>query len=289
MGTGVLATTLGMVLSGAWGAETDLCLPSEADDCVRFVSFVDGALNTTYRTVGSVSRCPSQSGVYYSDVDALQRHRSQPTAAELRELYRRRVFPAVKAAVTRYGLSVNGTSCNVAAGLAASALRELGIQGVEVKEGPQHAYVQVTTRDGQTLLIDSTASQFFRDGTAIDRRLAENGFIGTRAELRGMIRDNVQSWNFPAGMQLPGADVLAGVSAQDAGQALSSFFETAEDTYFGTTGSHGLKAAADAQVAFWERRNPNERFIRNVFPTGRVDATDRTRAAYRRLEEVLGR
>src|SRR5262245_45319413 len=115
----------------AFAGTAELCAPSESSDCVRFVSCVNNSLNVSYRNLNAVSGCPHSQGVYFETAQAQQHYPGALSEAELRDLYARRIFPAVREAVRRFGMSVNSTSCNIAAGYTVSALRELGVTGVE--------------------------------------------------------------------------------------------------------------------------------------------------------------
>lgn len=121
-----------------------------------------------------------------------------------------------------------------------AALERQGLRDVAIKEGPLHAYVEVKTKEGKTLIIDPTASQFFKDGTTIDEKLQKEGFVGTKEELKKMLHGNLEHWKFADSwpvnqdaLDVTRGKSVAGLSREDAQQVISGHLSDAERTYFG--------------------------------------------------------
>lgn len=187
--------------------------------------------------------------------------------AEIRQAFQK-VFPALKEGIAQAGLDVNGNSCNVAAAMLKNVLDKQGIEGATIKEGPMHAYVEVKTKEGKTLILDPTASQFFKDGSPIDGKLQSEGFVGTKDELKKMISDNIEHFSFPKAFEFPQKEVLDafrgkqvdGISREEAAQALSPFLEMADRTYFSET-KGTLGDAARRQAEWRDQGNLDAPFI----------------------------
>jgi hypothetical protein len=206
----------------------------------------------------------------------------------LRALYSARVFPAVKAAVEDYGFKVTGQSCNAAAGFTLSSLRRLGVGGFQLREGALHVFVQ---QEGGGLILDSAIAQFFKPGTPPREAFERFGFAGTEGELRALVRDNIEHWDFTGQMKPLNPEVLAVARGAEsrtierayALQTVATYVDLAEYTFFPPSREPGLlHQKASEQVAFAEDKDLARRFGE----LGR-DQTERMRRAYAVLEARL--
>ena len=213
--------------------------------------------------------------------------------AEIRELFNTKVFPGVKKGLTASGLSVNETNCDKAAGMTKHALEKLGVGGVEVKNGVNHTYCEVTTKEGKKLILDPTASQFFKDGTAIDTKLQKKGFVGTRDELKGTIGDNIEHWKFSSGIQIPQAvadaargKTVPGISQPDAAPMVNDATKEAGATYFadGRQTMGDLAQSAERQAQWYAQGNLDKPFKTAL--TGE-DIGPKLKTAYETLDRFL--
>jgi hypothetical protein len=195
------------------------------------------------------------------------------TETELRDLYTKKAFPAMKEGFEKGGFSVNQETCNIAAGMMKNALERQGVDGVSIRESGQHTFLEVKTKEGKKIIIDPTASQFFKDGSAIDSKLQKEGFIGTENELKKLISDNLENWRFVPAWGQPNPETLAvargqknsEIPRQDAEQNIGTYQQEAERTYF--SGVQGvLGSEARKQSEWYDRGNLDEPFI-NLFKT----------------------
>lgn len=209
---------------------------------------------------------------------------------ELRDLYAKKAFPAVKAGFEKAGFSVNKETCNIAAGMMKNALERQGVDGVSIRESGQHTFLEVKTKEGKKIIIDPTASQFFKDGSAVDSKLQKEGFIGTEKELKKLISDNLENWRFVPAWGKPNAEALAVVRGQkhpdisqhDAEENISTYQQEAERTYF--SGVQGvLGSEARKQSEWYDRGNLDEPFI-NLFKTNMGPSLKK---AYEAMNEKL--
>lgn len=211
------------------------------------------------------------------------------SAGELRSLYAERIFPAIKAGVEAYPAKIDKETCNLSAGFTLSALRLLGIQGAIVREGALHVYNQVPDSGGVPLLMDGTISQFFRAGTPPREAFSKHGFVGTEAELRAVIRNNIEFWDFDKQLSPLSPEILAAargrptadISVSDATKALQTYIDLAEFTFFGGRPS-GLRLTAEEQDRFHRNADPHARF----YQLGR-DQTDQILRGYKAFEKSL--
>ncbi len=208
---------------------------------------------------------------------------------DLRFVYSQRVFPAVKAGITAYPAKIDKQSCNLSAGFTLSAFRLLGIPGATVREGALHVYNQVPVPGGEPLLMDGTISQFFREKTPPREAFSRFGFVGTEAELRSLIRDNIEHWDFdgvlspipPEALAAARGKPSAEVSVSDGREVLKTYVDLAEFTFFaGQAGE--LKPKAEEQDRFHERADPNARFLQLGH-----DQTKQILRGYKSFEETL--
>lgn len=189
------------------------------------------------------------------------------SGGDLRSIYTKRIFPAVKAGIEAYPAKIDKQSCNLSAGFTLSALRLLGIRGGSVREGALHVYNQVPDPAGEALFMDGTISQFFRAGTPPRDAFAKFGFVGTEAELRALIRDNIEHWDFDGVLSPLPAEVLAAargkptadISESDGREALKAYIDLAEFTFFAGKAAD-LKPKAEEQDRFHAAADPNARF-----------------------------
>jgi hypothetical protein len=210
--------------------------------------------------------------------------------AELRDLYAKKAFPAVKEGFEKAGFSVNKETCNIAAGMMKNALEKQGVDGVSIRESGQHTFLEVKTKEGKKIIIDPTASQFFKDGTSVDSKLQKEGFIGTEKELKKLISDNLESWRFVPSWGQPNAEALAVVRGKnnpdiprkDAEQNIGTYQQEAERTYF--SGVQGvLGSEARKQAEWYDRGKLDEPFI-NLFKTNMGPSL---KTAYEAMEQKL--
>jgi|GEM_PF-5707013 len=109
------------------------------------------------------------------------------SAEEIKELFRGTIMPGVVSALKTIGATVNAPNCAKASAMVRYSFEKLGVAGGRIMNGKGHAFVEVNTKDGQTLIADATISQFLRDGTPADEALEAYGFIGDRDELGEML------------------------------------------------------------------------------------------------------
>jgi hypothetical protein len=192
----------------------------------------ESSFQATVRKEGLLKETPVQGARFVE--------RTLRSESEIRELVLKKAFPAVKKGMESQDFSVNDRNCHIGAGLMKAALERQGLRDVAIKEGPLHAYVEVKTKEGKTLIIDPTASQFFKDGTAIDQKLQSEGFVGTKEELKKMIHGDLEHWKFadtwPVNQDALDASrgkSVAGLSQEDAEQVISGHLSDAYRTYFG--------------------------------------------------------
>lgn len=216
---------------------------------------------------------------------------SASTPEELKALYNSKIFPAVRAAVRDYGFDVDRHACNVGAGFTLTAFREFGVTGMTAREGSLHVFNQVASGPAQGWIFDSTIAQFFKERTPPRQAFTRFGFSGTEDDLRKLIADNIEHWDFPDSWPEIDPAVLAAargrptadISESDAKQALSGRIQAAQDTFFSTTKtSSGLKDKAEEQDRFHEGAGSGARFSEM-----KHDQTDRMRRAYKVLDETL--
>ena len=210
--------------------------------------------------------------------------------AELRDFYAKKAFPAVKEGFEKAGFSVNKETCNIAAGMMKNALEREGVDGVSIRGTGNHAYIEVKTKDGKNLIIDPTASQFFKDGSAIDSKLQKEGFIGTEKELKEIISGNLENWSFLPSWGEPNAEALALIRGQQdsemprqvAEENISTFQQEAERMYF--SGVEGvLGSEARKQAEWYDRGKLDEPFI-NLFNSNMQPSLKK---AYETMEQRL--
>lgn len=273
-------------------ASTTTTAELEQDNSAKNAPVQDQASSTRTATTAETQAKKSEVGLYGSvkkqELSAAC-SRQLKTDAEVRQLYAK-IFPALKEGVAKAGLDVNGNSCNVAAGMLKNALDKQGIEGATIKEGPLHAYVEVKTKEGGTLILDPTASQFFKDGSPIDQKLQADGFIGTKQELKQMLSDNIEHFNFPTSYQFPEKKILdafrgkqvEGISREDANQALSAFLDVADFTYFGP--AKGTMGDGARKQAEW-RDNGN--FDTPFIDPFAGDISARLKRGYEAMEQRL--
>ncbi|MFH1812187.1 MAG: hypothetical protein ABIJ09_25850 [Pseudomonadota bacterium] len=108
--------------------------------------------------------------------------RPLPTQAEALKDIKQNAMPRVLEGMKRDGESNNKSNCDVGAGRMLAELRSRGYQA-ELNQSAGHVTVRVKTQ-GEDIIVDPTAAQFFKDGTAIDSTLQKKGFVGTREQLR---------------------------------------------------------------------------------------------------------
>ena len=153
----------------------------------------------------------------------------------------KKAFPAVKDAMEKNNVTLNGPNCNTATGMMKNALESMGVAGVTIKDTKGHAFLEVKTDDGRSIFIDPTISQFFKDGSAIDSKLHHKGFIGTKEELKQLIRDNIDQvipdgpvWPVPEQKVIDAykGKNVPGITRQEAEKILSPNFDMAERWYF---------------------------------------------------------
>ncbi len=162
---------------------------------------------------------------------ANQTPRTLKGESELRELVTKKAFPAVKEGMEKAGFSVNKETCNIAAGMIKNALERQGVDGVTIRESGDHTYIEVKTKEGKKLIIDPTASQFFKDGSAIDSKLQKEGFIATEQELKKLIAGNLEHWRFLPSWGEPDAEALAMVRGKRTGDMPPQVAEEHIDTF----------------------------------------------------------
>lgn len=105
------------------------------------------------------------------------------------------VMPQVMADMKADGQSVNASNCDHAAGRALARLRAAGYQA-ELQDAGSHVTVRVKTKEGD-VIVDPTASQFFKDGTGVDGKLQKEGFVGNRQQLNALFADNASNVKAP--------------------------------------------------------------------------------------------
>jgi hypothetical protein len=240
--------------------------------------------------------------------------RNLPSEAALRETLTKKTFPAVLEGLKKGGFKNDKETCNIAAGMLLNALKHQGITGAKIRETPLHTYVEVPTKKG-TLILDPTASQFFKEGSPAHSRLKQEGFIGTRKELEKMIAGNLEHWKFGPGIG-PDPKALAvtrggrnpEVHAYEADQHVNEFQEEAESRYFsgretklqhpaahtsdklkqmkenlGPEGSWFLGSQAQKQAEWYDRGDLDEPFY-NSFNS---NMTEPLKKAYEAMEQKL--
>ena len=114
-------------------------------------------------------------------------HATLRSDAEVRHIVRKKTMPALAKALPKFALTSNDAACDKAATLTKHALDRLGVKDARIINGHQHALVEVSTREGKTLVIDPTIAQFVRDDAASDARFRKEGFVGTKAELGDLL------------------------------------------------------------------------------------------------------
>lgn len=207
---------------------------------------------------------------------------------EVRKLVSEKAFPAVMKGLEKGGLTKTDAICNLAAGMLVSALEKQGIEGATIRQSAQHTYVEVPTKKG-TLILDPTASQFFKEGSEIHSKLKQEGFIGTKDDLRKMIRNNVEHYKFDSNIT-PDPEALAITRGKPADYESKKMAEaqiddlqkTAELRYFsGQKGWPGLDAIRQAE--WYEKGDLNQPFI-NQF---QHDLGPNLKTAYEAMEQLL--
>lgn len=191
---------------------------------------------------------------------------SYKSEAELRDLVSQKAFPAVKDALEKNGVTINGPHCNTATGMMKNALERMGVAGVTIKDSAYHTFLEVKTDDGKTLIIDPTISQFFKDGSAIDSKLHQKGFIGTKDELKQLIRQNIDQWN-PSATDWPRPEqkvvdayngkYVPDLTREEAERILAPNFDMAERTHFGDVSTY-MGDAARKQAEWYSKGNLDE-------------------------------
>lgn len=271
------------------------CDPFGSDSCVLYFSKKDHNVFPKYVDMKFLSSCPQQGGAFYSSQEVISCMKKRYSRQELEKLYRDVIFPSVKSAVDAFGMSIDGNTCNLASAYTANAFKMLGVEGVAIKEGPQHVYLEIEDREGTNLVFDSTIAQFVRKGTESHARFMQEGFLGTPDELRKYITENITDYVGIAGAEIVVDErVLAAargeriqdISKEEALIVLGPHVDHQMDTYFADTLTFDLKKSADRQVIFFENHDLSERFIRSGV-TGVTDSTVNTRRGYRALLKSL--
>jgi hypothetical protein len=215
--------------------------------------------------------------------------------SELKDLYRSKIFPAVKAALGSYGLQVTGHACNFGTGFSLSGMKMLGVQGAGAMPGTTHTFNTASTSDGKTLVLDATAAQFFKEGTSTRSELESTGLAINVEELKKFVEDRIQDYRFDTGenLNMDYIDIARGkkpplntgdpktsVSKEDARQLLDDYVNRTAWFHANEEGQ-SLSKRAESQDRFVN--DPNGRYID-------MDGGDRTqdmRAAYRVLAQNL--
>jgi hypothetical protein len=219
---------------------------------------------------------------------------SYKSETELRDLVSKKAFPAVKDAMEKNNLTLNGPNCNTATGMMKNALEKMGVAGVTIKDTHGHAYLEVETNDGKKIFIDPTISQFFKDGSAIDSKLHHKGFIGTKEELKQLIRDNIDQWIPTDTGPVPDEKAVdaykgknvPGITRQEAEKILSIHFEMAERRYFGDVTTH-IGDAARKQAEWYSKGNLDEPLDLPNGIWGHGNSAPRLKRLYQAMEENL--
>ncbi|HSE43243.1 MAG TPA: hypothetical protein VLH08_20965 [Acidobacteriota bacterium] len=214
--------------------------------------------------------------------------RNLKSEEEVRKVVSEKAFPALMQGLEKAGLTKTDAICNLAASMMVSALKKQGIEGARIRQSAQHTFVEVPTKKG-TLLLDPTASQFFKEGTGIHSKLKKEGFIGTEQELKQMIRNNVEHWKFDSNIS-PDPEALAITKGKPADYESKKMAEaqiddlqkTAELRYFsGEKGWPGQDAIR--QTEWYEKGDLNKPFI-NQF---QHDLGPSLKTAYETMEQLL--
>lgn len=149
-------------------------------------------------------------------------NRTLPSESKALADIKENVMPQILGQMKKDGVETNKAHCDGAAARALARLRESGYEA-ELIGGKGHVTVRVKTQ-GKDIIVDPTAAQFFKDGSAIDQKLQKKGFVGTDDQLRGMLRDNIDSME-------PSAQKLASQGAKPTVEGMrQEILESAKST-----------------------------------------------------------
>jgi len=234
--------------------------------------------------------------------------------AEIRSMFEKKIMPGVNKGLEAMGANSNESRCDTASAMTKHALDKLGVKPSRIVEGDGHVFVEVKTKGepSKTLILDPTMGQFVRDGTKLDQKVREKGFVGTKSELADTIHDNKNDFQFSSASQLGGVrkkfsegvmgkayDAIQNGGPLPDGVSRSDLKVLAPDVrayrqelvgqhHYPKEVTPRFSKNAKSTLSWWQNGGTGSKMARTVAGQPPVDRADAYRTGFQALEGSLG-